>query len=463
MKKLLIIGAGEAGKMVARELQSDFNLFKRYEIIGYIDDNPHIKDVFGIKVLGRISDIKDLILIHAIDTIFITIPSASSELISRILDAINGSGVDIRIIPGMVEIIEGVASYQQLRQFEPADLLGREEVSFDIDKMYEYYENKTIFITGAGGSIGSEIFAQLLALPIKSIIAFGHGENSIHTLVQEYASDPRFNFVIGDIRDFSKLKHSMNKYKPDIMFHAAAHKHVPLMENHPDEAIKNNILGTYYAAQAAIDCNVSRFIFVSTDKAVNPTSIMGATKRIAEKIILSLNHLTTTIFSLTRFGNVLGSRGSVVPIFKKQIEQGGPVTVTHPEMTRYFMSIREAARLVIKSATIHNGHIHILDMGKPVRIADLAKTMIRLHGFSTKDIPIQYTGIRPGEKLYEEVLTQGEDIHKTLFEKLYIAFEQELFYDATELKMLIQRFSSLADEEEDIAMLKNEILDESKI
>lgn len=444
MKNLLIVGAGEAGRMVARELQNDFNLYSRYKIVGYIDDNPDIKDVFGVKVIGRIKDIKDLILINDIDSVFITIPTASSDLIKRILDCINGSNVEIKIIPGIMEIIEGNASYRQLRKIEPEDLLGREEVSFEIELLSDYYNGKTIFVTGAGGSIGSEIFIQLLKLPVKKVIAFGHGENSIHSLIQAAGSDERFEYSIGDVKDFHKLNMEMARFKPDVVFHAAAHKHLPLMEKHPDEAVKNNIAGTYNTASAAIENNIERFVFVSTDKAVNPTSIMGASKRIAEKIVLSLNSAGKTVFSITRFGNVLGSRGSVVPIFKKQIESGGPVTITHPDMTRYFMSIREAARLVIKSAALRNGHIFILDMGKPVKISDLARTMIRLYGYTDDEIEIKYTGIRDGEKLFEEVLTKGEEITKTSFEKLFISSEKEVFYTPGEIERLIDELTVIS-------------------
>ena len=445
MKNLLIVGAGEAGRMVARELQNDYNLYSRYKIVGYIDDNTDIKDVFGVKVIGKISDIKDLILINDVETVFITIPTASSNLIKRILDTINGSNVEIKIIPGIMEIIEGNASYRQLRKIEPEDLLGREEVSFDIELISSFYSNKTIFVTGAGGSIGSEIFIQLLKLPVKKIVAYGHGENSIHNLIQIAGNDKRFEYSIGDIRDYQKLYKEIDRIQPDIVFHAAAHKHLPLMEERPDEAIKNNVFGTFNTAKAALLNNVPRFVFVSTDKAVNPTSIMGATKRIAEKIVLSMNGHGKTIFSLTRFGNVLGSRGSVIPIFKKQIESGGPITITHEDMTRYFMSIREAARLVIKSATLQKGHIFILDMGKPVKIADLAKTMVRLYGYTDQEIAIQFTGIRPGEKLFEEVLTKGEEVSKTSFEKLFISSEKEVFFLYDEIETFVNKLLNASE------------------
>lgn len=445
MKNLLIIGAGEAGKMVARELQADFNLFSKYKIIGYIDDNPLIHDVFGIKVIGCIDQLKDVIISNGVDSVFIAIPTASSEVVQRILHRINGCKVDIKIIPGIIEIIEGRASYKQLRSIEPSDLLGREEVSFDIEKISGFYKDKTIFVTGAGGSIGSEIFIQLFKLPVKKVIAFGHGENSIHELIQKVGCDNRFSYCIGDVKDFEKLNFEMAKYKPDIVFHAAAHKHVPLMEEYPDEAIKNNIFGTYNSAYASMLNGVSRFILVSTDKAVNPTSVMGATKRVSEKIILSMNAFSQkTVFILTRFGNVLGSRGSVVPIFRKQIESGGPVTVTHPDMTRFFMSIREAAKLVIKSGTLANGHIFILDMGTPVKIVDLAKTMIRFMGYSEDDIQIKFTGIRPGEKLYEEVLTDREALNRSDFDKLFISSEKSVFFSENEIIDLLKKLDDVS-------------------
>jgi len=454
MKKLLIIGAGEAGKMLLHEITSHPEASKKYEICGFLDDDPDKKSIEGIPVLGKIEQAKDVISKNSINEVIIAIPSAGRESIHRILNLLSGVTVDIKIVPGIYEIITGNISLNQIRSIEPSDILGREEVGFDIDKISPFYRNKVAFVTGAGGSIGSEIVNQLLSLPVKKIVAFGHGENSIHTLIHKVGKDPRFIYVIGDIRDSAKLNHEMLRFKPQIVFHAAAHKHVGLMENYPDEAVKSNIIGSYISAKASINCGVRHFVLISTDKAVNPTSIMGATKRIAEKIVLSMNKFQNkTIFYVTRFGNVLGSRGSVVPIFKSQIERGGPVTVTHPEISRFFMSIREAARLVIKSVTLSNGKIFILDMGKAVKILDLAKYMIRLYGYTEKEIPIIFTGLRPGEKMHEEVLTKKENLKKSIFEKLFVSEEAEESLSEKEIENLIKEFSLVAE-----TFNKNEII-----
>ena len=441
MKNLLILGAGEAGRMVAKDILLNKNISKKYNLLGFLDDDPAKKSIDNLFVLDKISNAKKVIEENRVDEVIIAIPSASKEVINKIINSLQNTGVNIKIVPGLYEIIEGKVKLNQIRNIEPTDLLGREEVGFDLEKIIPFYKDKTIFVTGAGGSIGSEIFLQLLELPVKKVIAFGHGENSIHSLIVKVGKDKRFNYVIGDVKDFSKMKYELDKFKPDIIFHAAAHKHVPLMENFPDEAVKNNILGTYNCALAAIDCGIKRFILVSTDKAVNPTSVMGATKRIAEKIILSLNKCQQkTKFQLTRFGNVLGSRGSVIPIFKEQIENGGPITVTDENITRFFMSIREAARLVIKSASLDNGNIFVLDMGKPVKIIDLARNLIKLYGYNESDIQIVITGIRPGEKLYEEILTNKENLSKSKFDKLFISSEEENVLKEEDLTKMIEEF-----------------------
>ena len=335
--------------------------------------------------------------------------------------------------------------------------MGREEVGFDIDKISHYYKDKTIFVTGAGGSIGSQIFKELFELPVKNIVAFGHGENSIHNLIVKMGNDKRFRYVIGDIKDKDKIEYEIGRFKPDIIFHVA-HKHVPLMEDYPDEAVKNNILGTYNVAKASLINSVCKFVFVSTDKAVNPSSVMGATKRISEKIILSLNRdQDKTKFQLTRFGNVLGSRGSVIPIFKEQIEKGGPITVTHKDMTRFFMSLREAARLVIKSATIDTGKIFVLDMGKAVNIVELAKNLIKLYGYNEDEIPIIYTGIRAGEKLNEEIFSNKELLKESHFEKLFVSSEESLFYTNDEIEDMVRNFKNIVEKHNNfdiVALLK---------
>lgn len=443
MKKLLIIGAGIAGQMLCGEILTKNELKNKYKIVGFLDDNISIKEVFKIPVLGNISKAKEIIEENNIDEVIIAIPSASQSVIQKIINSIPSKNINIKIVPPFIEIIEGNFTYQQIRNIEPSDLLGREEVGFDLDKISPYYDNKVVFITGGGGSIGSEIVEQLMLLPIKKVIALGHGENSIHNLIQKYGDNPKFDYVIGDIKDYDKINYELSKFKPDILFHAAAHKHVTLMEKYPDEAIKNNVLGTYNCAIASIKNEIKKFILISTDKAVNPTSVMGASKRIAERIVIALNEIhNKTKFSVVRFGNVLGSRGSVIPIFKEQIEKGGPITITHPDITRYFMSIREAARLVIKSITIDEGNIFILDMGKPIKIMDLAKSLIKIYGYKEDDIKIKIIGLRKGEKLYEEVLTKQEEIEKTPFEKIFISKHNENILNNQELDLMLNKFTN---------------------
>lgn len=446
MKKLLIIGAGSAGNMIAKEIINHKETSAKYKIVGFLDDDPNKKNAAGISVVGKIIDAKSVIKKHEIEEVIIAIPSAGRKLINKIVNELSGISVKIKIVPGLYEIIEGNVRLSQIRDIEPSDLLGRQEIGFDIEKILPFYKDKVIFITGAGGSIGSEILLQLLKLPVKKVVGLGHGENSIHDLISRVSVDKRFDYVIGDIKDRKKLEFELKKFKPDIFFHAAAHKHVPLMEEYPDEAVKNNIIGTYNCAQSAIKTKTSNFILISTDKAVNPTSVMGATKRIAEKIVLSLNELqNTTNFSLTRFGNVLSSRGSVIPIFTEQIKKGGPITVTHDEITRFFMSIPEAARLVIKSASVKEGNIFVLDMGEQVKIVDLAKNLIKLYGFNENDIPIVFTGLRPGEKMYEEILMDSENITKSGYDKLLISSEKKSLFDKNKLNKLINDFRDASD------------------
>lgn len=437
-RRVLIIGAGEAGRMLVDEYNKNIQLKNKYEIVGFLDDYKK-NEVSGFKILSEINNAKEIIEKYKIDDVLIAIPSAKQSLITKIINSINGSDVRIRIVPLLSEIIEGEVKLSQIRDFEPADFLGREEVSFDIKKISHFYKGKTILVTGGGGSIGSELVKQLLNLPVKKIFVLGHGENSIHELICRVNGNNKFDYIIGDVTNYKKIKHELSRIKPDIIFHAAAHKHVVLMERFPDEALRNNVLGTYNVAKLAGKLKISKFVLISTDKAINPTSIMGASKRISEKIVLALSKIyPETSYSLTRFGNVLGSRGSVLQIFKAQIEKGGPVTVTHPEATRYFMSIREAARLVIKSCTLNNnGKIFVLDMGKPVRILDLAKNMIRLYGSKLEDIPIVFTGLREGEKLHEQILTDREKILKTKFKKLFVTEEKDKVMNRFELKAMI--------------------------
>ncbi len=419
-KNLIIIGAGEAGKLVARDIIHNSKLTGLYSIVGFLDDRKTGEIIEGLSVIGTIDDALELIKKNDIDEVIIAIPSATYITINDIVRKIGKSGVLVKIVPGIYEIVKGTVRFSQIREIDPVDLLGREEVDFNITELSASFYDKTVFVTGAGGSIGSEIIRQLRLLPVKKIIAFGRGENSIHSLIHENSSDNRLEYIIGDIRDKKKILWELSRTRPDILFHAAAHKHVPFMEDFPDEAIKNNIGGTFNCAMAACETGVTRFILISTDKSVNPGSVMGATKRIAENLILSLNGGCQTMFSLVRFGNVLGSRGSVIPVFNKQIEQGGPVTITDPAMTRFFMSIREAARLVIKSVSVDRGNIFILDMGQPIKIVELAKSLISMHGFRDEEIKIVYSGVRKGEKLYEELSTENEKPLQTGVEKLLV-------------------------------------------
>ncbi len=463
MRNLLIIGAGEAGRMVAREIQGQSRMSDHYQLLGFLDDDNKKKKVDGVVILGSIEEAPSIIKKYQITDVIIAIPSAGQDTINRILNSLPQNHVQIKIIPGLFEIIQGDLSLNYLRSFEASDLLGREEIGFDREQLLPFYKAKTVLVTGGGGSIGSEIVRQLLNLQVERVVAMGHGENSIHTLINEVGKNARFSYVIGDIRDPEKLAFVFKKFQPQVIFHAAAHKHVPLMEEFPDEAVKNNILGTYNVAKAAIQQGVSRFILVSTDKAVNPTSVMGASKRVAERLVLSLNHQQkNTHFSLTRFGNVMGSRGSVIPLFQQQIRQGGPLTVTHPDITRYFMSIREAARLVIKSATVKAGNIFVLDMGKPIRILDLARKMITLSGYEEDEIPITFSGLRPGEKLHEEILTEAETISKSEFDKLFVSHETEGSMSQLELTELLKNFEEAARnfDNERIVQLMDQFLPE---
>ncbi len=446
MKNILIIGAGSAGQMTASEIIKKKDIAAKYRIAGFLDDRDGLSECMGKPVLGKIADAQEIIAKHSIDEVIIAIPSAGKDVIQRIVSVLSKTQAVVKIVPGIYEIIEGNVLYNQIRRIQPSDLLGREEVGFDLEKISPFYNNKTVLVTGAGGTIGRDIFLHLLGLPIKKAIAFGHGENSIHSLIVKVGSDPRFQYCIGDIRDLEKIRYELKRFKPDVLFHAAAHKHLPLMEDYPDEAVKTNVFGTYYTALAAIQAGVKEFVLVSTDKAVKPTSIMGATKRAAEKVILSLNHLQkVTHFRLTRFGNVLGSSGSAIPVFANQIENGGPLTVTHPEITRYFMSIGEAARLVIKAATVEGGKIFVMDMGRPIRILDLAKNLIKLYGYTEDEIKIIFTGLRKGEKMHEELSYSHESLKPSVYEKLFISDEDFVPLNEEELRTMISEFAEAAD------------------
>lgn len=422
--KTLIYGGGEAGRIfidVIRDGQTDI------DIVGVIDDDPYKQGtlIYGIPVLGDRHELARIVKDYEIAQIALAIPSLTGPDRELILDLTKGLEVKLMEIPLIEDTILGNISSKNLKEIDIADLLGRKEVVLNQSSLNQYFNGRTVLVTGAGGSIGSEICRQVAKFLPKRLLLLGHGENSIYLINREltgiYNSEIEIVPLIADIQDRELIFEIMDFYKPDIVYHAAAHKHVPLMEYNPKEAVKNNIFGTKNVAEAAKHANVGKFIMVSTDKAVNPPNVMGATKRVAEMIVTSLNEPGKTQFAGVRFGNVLGSRGSVVPLFKEQIANGGPVTVTDFRMTRYFMTIPEASRLVIQAGHLANGgEIFVLDMGEPVQILELAKKMIKLSGYTEKEIQIVETGIRPGEKLYEELLSTEERVSEQIFEKIFV-------------------------------------------
>ena len=387
-----------------------------------------------------------------IDEIIIAIPSVSKKEIGSIVEICKKTKCKLKILPGIYEIIDGQVSIKKIRDVQIEDLLGRDEVKLNIDEISSYIEGKSILVTGGGGSIGSELCRQIARFKPRKLAIFDIYENNAYDIQNELLrryKDLNLDVIIGSIRDKKRINEIIEKEKPDVIFHAAAHKHVPLMENNPREAIKNNVFGTLNLAQAADRYGVKRFVMISTDKAVNPTNVMGATKRICEMIVQSMNEISKTEFVAVRFGNVLGSNGSVIPLFKKQIEEGGPVTVTHPDVVRYFMTIPEAAQLVIQAGAMANGgEIFILDMGEPVKIIDLAKDLIRFSGFEPNvDIPIKITGLRPGEKLFEELLLDEEGIKATKHDKIYIG--KPTYIDYKLLLKSINELGNVAENGED--------------
>ncbi len=425
--RIIVIGAGAGGRILLNAFDSEKNN-GRVSLIGFVDDNPNKKNMYlsKVKVLGRVEDLPKLIKGNNVNMVTIAIPSLSKKRLREIVTLLEKSKVRVTTMPSLEEIVAGNITVEKLKQVEINDLLGRDEVKLDIDSIRDQITNKVILVTGAGGSIGSEICRQLVKFEPQRLILLGHGENSIYSIHRELSNKFK-NYsceiipVIADVQDRKRIFEIVAQYHPNLVYHAAAHKHVPLMEYNPREAVKNNIYGTKNVAEASKKYNVDHFVMVSTDKANNPPNVMGATKRIAEMIVTSLNEADCTKFSAVRFGNVLGSRGSVIPLFKEQIANGGPVTVTDFRMTRFFMTIPEASRLVIQSGSLaKGGEIFILDMGEPVQILELAKNMIRLSGYSEDDISIIETGIRPGEKLYEELLLDGERSEKQVYEKIFV-------------------------------------------
>ncbi|TWD98919.1 FlaA1/EpsC-like NDP-sugar epimerase [Neobacillus bataviensis] len=450
-KRTLIIGAGSAGTMVARQLLQN----KQADLlpVAFIDDDSkkYRLDILGIPVVGNIDDIEKAVIDYDIENIVIAIPSLRKKELNVIFLECAKTNAKTQILPMLEDLMTGKVSVSQFRDVQVEDLLGREPVELDIHSISDNITNKVVLVTGAGGSIGSEICRQVANFNPKTLILLGHGENSIYSIemeLKETNKDSVIEFVpvIADIQDEKKMMLVMNTYRPDIVYHAAAHKHVPLMEANPEEAVKNNIIGTMNVAKAASWNEVKTFVMISTDKAVNPTSVMGAAKKLAEMIIQHMDQQSTTKFVAVRFGNVLGSRGSVIPLFKKQIEKGGPVTVTHPDMIRYFMTIPEASRLVLQAGALAGGgEIFVLDMGDPVKIVDLAKNLIKLSGNSIEEIGIEFSGIRPGEKLFEELLKEDEVHEQQVYPKIYIGKTSELLIK--EIDEIIQTYSNMGRDE----------------
>ncbi len=425
-KPTLIVGAGRGGSLLIRQMlrSPDMGL----EPVLAVDDDSQKRNLTitsGVKVQGTIKDIPNLVEKYRIKRIIIAIPTLSPHRLKEITDLCNSTGAELFKMPSIESVLSGELEVNQLKRVEVEDLLGREPVELDMAMISKELTHKTILVTGAGGSIGSEICRQVCKFEPEKIILLGHGENSIYLINQEliklYKDKIEIIPVIADVQDDQRIQEIVDKYQPYAIYHAAAHKHVPLMEYNPTEAFKNNVLGTRNVATAAKKAGVRKFVMISTDKAVNPPNVMGASKRVAEMVVQSLNEENSkTDFVAVRFGNVLGSRGSVIPLFKKQIAAGGPVTVTHPDMTRYFMTIPEASRLVLQAGALaQGGEVFVLDMGEPVKIVDLARNLIRLSGKSEDEIKIEFSGIRPGEKLYEELLNEDEIHSEQVYEKIY--------------------------------------------
>jgi FlaA1/EpsC-like NDP-sugar epimerase len=436
-KRLLIIGAGDAGALLVKEIKRSNTL--NYDIVGIIDDDNTKKGklINGIKVIGGRDEIISACCDHEVEEIILAIPSADLKTKKQIINLCKQTNCKLKTLPGVYEMIDGNVNLSKIRDVNIEDLLGREQVKLNNDNINKYIKDKTILVTGGGGSIGSELCRQIAKFGPEKLIILDIYENNAYDLEMELNySFPDLNkkVIIASIRDEKRLREIFESEKPEVVFHAAAHKHVPLMERNPAEAIKNNILGTYNVVKLSHEYNVKKFVQISTDKAVNPTNIMGATKRFCEMMIQAFDKISSTEYVAVRFGNVLGSNGSVIPLFKKQIAHGGPVTVTHPEINRFFMTIPEAAQLVIQAgAMAHGGEIFVLDMGEPVKIADLAKDLITLSGYRPDiDVKIEYTGLRPGEKLYEELLMNEVALTSTEHKKIFVEKPEDNSIDMVE-------------------------------
>ena len=462
-RNVLIIGAGDAGALVVREMQKNPQL--GLHPVGYLDDDQTKQrhQIHGVSVIGKLTDLRRVLDRRRVDEVIIAIPSAGGQVVRLVTDICRLKGISFRTMPGLFELIGGKVSVSRLREVDIADLLRREPARIEDQMVGAALTGKRVLVTGAGGSIGREICRQVARWSPQMLILLGHGENSIFEAMLELREDfPTLpvQLVIADIRDKDRIHSVFNDFRPQVVFHAAAHKHVPLMEKNIEDAITNNIIGTKNVVCAASAIGTERLVLISTDKAVRPSSVMGATKRIAEMVVVDAAHRTGHAYSVVRFGNVLGSRGSVVPLFKRQIARGGPVTVTHPEMKRYFMTIPEAVQLVLQTATMgQGGEVYMLNMGQQVRILDLAEDLIRLSGFEPgKDVEIVFTGIRPGEKLSEDLWGDGMEYTKTAHPEIYRAEAEEAIFPA-DLDKLVEEFHHLACESEASAILH--LLDET--
>lgn len=458
-KKVLIIGAGNAAHEIIKTINADFKY--DYDIVGIIDDNKNRLNfsVSGVKIIGNRNDIIEICEKNKVDQIFFSIARIDIENKREILNICQKTNAKVRVLPGIREIIHNKNLFNSLRNVEIEDILGRDAVKLDNTNIQSLIKNNTILVTGGGGSIGSELCRQIMSYKPKKLVMLDIYENSLYDIEVELKHkypEAKIDAVIASIRDEKRLDEIFETYKPYLVFHAAAHKHVPLMEHNPIEAIKNNVFGTYNVVNACDKYKVKKFILISSDKAVNPTNIMGATKRMCEMIVQAKNKESETEFAAVRFGNVLGSNGSVIPLFKKQIANGGPVTVTHKEITRFFMTIPEAVGLVLQAMTYANGgEIFVLDMGEPIKIYDLAESLIKLSGLSlNKDIKIEITGLRPGEKLYEEILMNEEGLEKTRHNKIFVAEPMDI--TMKDIKNKLEKFNVLINNDNvDINEVKN--------
>lgn len=452
VSRVLIVGAGSAGHMVINEIRENPQLKK--QVIGILDDdiNKVGRKIHNVKILGTINDVELIAQEEKIDEIIIAMANVNTEVKKSVIEKCHKTKCKLKTIPGIYEILDGKVDIKKIRDVKIEDLLGREPIKTNLTEISEYIEDKVVLVTGGGGSIGSELCRQIASFNPKHLIIVDNYENNAYSIQQElirkYGEKLNLSTIIASIREVVRMEEIFKEYRPEVVFHAAAHKHVPLMERSPGEAIKNNIFGTYKVASLSDKYKVKRFVLISTDKAVNPTNIMGATKRAAEMIIQSLNEKSKTEYVAVRFGNVLGSNGSVIPLFKKQIEEGGPVTITHPDIIRYFMTIPEAVGLVIQAGSMaRGGEIFVLDMGEPVKIIDLATNLIKLSGFEPNvDIKIEVTGLRPGEKLYEELLMSEEGLTKTDNEKIFIGKPMKL--DHNKLNKQLALLRQIVDNEE---------------